>query len=173
MTTNTKKWLGHTLILITLSIISFCTINISSNNEMIRQGKEEVLSTIDGKKLPEVKVSVNYKHAHGIDIHHANQLQAESKIEPDFIVKFDNKEAGFVFVEEEQIAVVRTRTKDFTIAILKKFDGKIQIKNNVCGCEGLVNLVYFVGGAIISLVLVLLAAGFYYSAKKNQIDLSK
>ena len=169
MTNRTKNWVGHTFIALTLIIITYCLSMISQNNTMINKGRNEILKTIDGKSLSKGQILVKYKYAHGIDITHANELQPDSKVDPDFTVTYNKQTLGFVFIEEDQIATIGTQTKNFTVNVLKEFKGKIQFKNNVCGCEGLINMIYFVGGAITSLVLVLLAAGFYYSAKNNSI----
>ena len=169
MTNRTKNWIGHAFIAPTLIIITYCLSAISANNAMINNGRNEILKTISGKSLSKEQLAVNYQYSHGIDIVHANELQPDSKVDPDFTVTFDKTTIGFVFINEAQIATIRTRTKNFTVNTLKSFDGKIQFKNNVCGCEGLINMAYFVGGTVTSLVLVLLAAGFYYSAKDNSI----
>ena len=171
MTSKTKNTIGHAFILATLLVISYCLYNISKHSNEIRVGREEVLNTISGKELIESSVTVTYKYAHGLDIHHANELPDDSKVDPDFIISDGTEEFKLVYIEKEQIATIGRGIGKFKVKILKNFDGNIVLMNNVCGCEGLVNLMYFVGGLIVSLILVILAAGFYYSAKHKAKDL--
>ena len=169
MTSKTKNRVGHAFIATTLIVITFCLTSISRHNALMNNGRNEVLNEISGDKLKNESIKVTYQYAHGIDILHANKLEDDSKVEPDFTVTAGKEIYNFVYVKEDQTTSVITRTRNLSINILKKFDGKVTVKNNICGCEGLINLGYFAVGAVISLVLVLIAAAFYYSARDKKI----
>jgi len=168
MSNRTKNWIGHTFVTITVIVISISLSNIARHNAYMKKGKEEVLGAISGQSLKKHNIKVTYQFAHGIDIMHANELESDSKIEPDFSVTSEETTKNYVFVDKVQTATFRTQNTNFTLNVLKNFDGKLEIKNTICGCEALVNMGYFVGGAATSLFTVLLAAGFYYSAKNNK-----
>ncbi|MCM8541629.1 MAG: hypothetical protein NE328_15275 [Lentisphaeraceae bacterium] len=167
MTSKTKKKIGHAFTFATLTVIFYCLYSISIHSTEIRNGREEVLATLDGKVLSETRLNISYRYAHGLDIHNANELPEDSEVEPDFTITHNKGDDNFVFVDKEQVATIRTRDTNFKVNVLKSFDGKITLKNNICGCEELINLMYFVGGLIVSLILIILAAGFYYSAKSK------
>lgn len=136
---------------------------------MINAGRVELLGTIDGSRISNTSINITYQYAHGIDIIHANELPEDSNIEPDFTVSNGKNTLGYVYIEEPQIATF-SRSKNLTVAVLKPFQGEVQIKNNVCGCEAMLNMIYFAGGAVTSLILILIAAGFYYSARNNSLN---
>lgn len=170
MTFQTKRKIGHLSILATIFVISFSFYSISVHSKEIRSGREEILSTIDGKELEETAISITYRFAHGLDVHHANELPEDSKIEPDFTVTSEDSASNFVYVENDQISTINTQNKNFKINILKTFNGKVKLMNNYCGCEGFMNLAYFVGGGITTIILLIFAAGFYYSARNQKLN---
>lgn len=169
MTIKTKKRLGHAFVISTFLVISFCTQKIISKRAEILHGQVETLKKIDGETLSESIIKVNYKHAHGIDIVHANILQKDTEAEADFSVLYDDEKVLCVYVENDQVSSFRTSSQNITIKTLKTFDGEILVKNNVCGCEDLVCLVLFVYGSALCIVLCITALVFYASANKQKL----
>ena len=132
----------------------------------------EILLTLPGTETKEQDIRITYRYSHGLYVNNARWC--EDNEAPDVIVNDGEYLTEICFADDENKAVnipIRS-VKDFSIKVMESFNGTMIFGNTVCGCEALGILVYIAGGGVISLILIVIATGFYFSARKQKLSLN-
>ena len=167
MTKQAKKYTGHFLLLLLIPIIVFCSMSFNSFNEEVQKGRSENLLKLNGTEKNTQNFKITYRFAHGVYV--LNARWPETNESPDVIFNDGNYESEICFADKPDKAInITTNSKEITVIPLKAFEGEMLFTNTVCGCEGFAMLPILVTGLVSSLVLILIATGFYYSASKHK-----
>ena len=166
MTYKTKKIIGHVLLLQIIPIVIYCWYSIQHNLNTIESGRKEILFTLKGTEKDKQNFNINYPFSHGVYVLNARWCEEGEK--PTALLNDGNYETSFCSSDKGTAINIPTKSKLITVTPVNSFKGEFIFKNTVCGCEALMNLVYFIGGGVSSLLLILIATVLYFRANKQK-----
>lgn len=166
MTFKTKKIIGHILLIQIIPIVIFCWYEIHQMSQKIQNGKNEILLSLKGTEKEEKTFNITYPYNHGVYV--LNARVCEEGDTPSVIFDDGTKKIELYALTDRKGINFKVNSTKITVIPVNRFNGEIIFKNTVCGCEGIINLMYFIGGGISSLLLILIASLFYFLANKQK-----